>query len=175
MPSAVMPSGCWRTCGCGKASRQRRGLRVRNSTAAPTAAVRCFLSALWPVALLASPCVRVVAASIELYPALICPVAPHSAFQHNLSLPSVERELVVQERRCPYWDHVVWCGALANFAYLPATRQTNRLHLRRTTDGNPIVGPYLEDRTPIHAALLMDDLFRGFVRPPQFEENKHGN
>jgi hypothetical protein len=58
--------------------------------------VRCFLSALWPVALLASPCVRVVAASIELYPALICPVAPHAAFQHN---PSVERELVVQERR----------------------------------------------------------------------------
>ena len=53
--------------------------------------MRCFLSALWPVALLASRCVRVVAASIELYPALICPVAPHAAFQHNLSLPSLER------------------------------------------------------------------------------------
>jgi hypothetical protein len=38
--------------------------------------------------------------------------------------------------------------------------------------GIQIVGPYLEDRTPIHAALLMDDLFGGFVRPPQFEENE---
>jgi len=93
----------------------------------------------------------------------------------HLSLPSVERELVVQERRYPYWDHVVWCGALANFAYLPATARP----ITGTSAGLPvgiqIVGPYLEDRTPIHAALLMDDLFGGFVRPPQFEGNKHGN
>jgi amidase len=41
--------------------------------------------------------------------------------------------------------------------------------------GIQIVGPYLEDRTPIHAAELMDDLFGGFVRPRQFEENEHGN
>ena len=32
--------------------------------------------------------------------------------------------------------------------------------------GIQIVGSYLEDRTPIHAALLMDELFGGFVRPP---------
>src|SRR5215469_11877531 len=41
--------------------------------------------------------------------------------------------------------------------------------------GIRIVGPYLEDRTPIHAAELMDDLFGGFVRPPRFEENAQGN
>jgi amidase len=134
--------------------------------ASPTAAERCFLSALWPVALLASPCTRVVAASIELYPALICPVAPHAAFQHNLSLPSLERELVVQERRYPYWDHVVWCGALANFAYLPATARPITCTSAGLPMGIQIKGPYLEDRTPIHAALLMDDLFGGFVRPP---------
>ena len=103
----------------------------------------------------------------ERFDALICPVAPPAAFQHNLSLPSVERELVVEERRYPYWDHVIWCGALANFAYLPATARP----ITCTSAGRP----YLEDRTPIQAALLMDDLFGGFVRPPQFEENKHGN
>jgi amidase len=111
----------------------------------------------------------------ERFDALICPVAPHAAFQHNLSLPSVERELVVQERRYPYWDHVVWCGALANFAYLPATARPITCTSAGLPMGIQIVGPYLEDRTPIHAALLMDDLFGGFVRPPQFEENKHGN
>ena len=99
----------------------------------------------------------------------------HAAFQHNLSLPSVERELVVQERRYPYWDHVVWCGALANFAYLPATARPITCTSAGLPMGIQIKGPYLEDRTPIHAALLMDDLFGGFVRPPQFEENKHGN
>jgi amidase len=83
--------------------------------------------------------------------------------------------LVVQERRYPYWDHVVWCGALANFAYLPATARPITCTSAGLPMGIQIVGPYLEDRTPIHAALLMDDLFGGFVRPPQFEENKHGN
>jgi amidase len=111
----------------------------------------------------------------ERFDALICPVAPHAAFQHNLSLPSVERELVVEERRYPYWDHVVWCGALANFAYLPATARPITCTSAGLPMGIQIVGPYLEDRTPIHAALLMDDLFGGFVPPPQFEENKHGN
>jgi amidase len=107
--------------------------------------------------------------------ALICPVAPHAAFQHDLSLPSVERELVVQERRYPYWDHVVWCGALASFAYLPATVRPITCTSAGLPMGIQIVGPYLEDRTPINTALLMDDLFGGFVRPPQFEEDKHGN
>ncbi|HEY2534420.1 MAG TPA: hypothetical protein VGJ20_41985 [Xanthobacteraceae bacterium] len=83
--------------------------------------------------------------------------------------------MVVEERRYPYWDHVVWCGALANFAYLPATGRPITCTSAGLQMGIQIVGPYLEDRTPIHAALLMDDLFGGFVPRPQFEENKHGN
>jgi len=78
-------------------------------------------------------------AFFERFDALICPVAPHAAFPHNLSLPSVERELVVEGRHYPYWDHVIWSGALANFAYLPATARPITF---RTTDGNP-------DRRPI--------------------------
>jgi amidase len=64
---------------------------------------------------------------------------------------------------------------LANFAYLPATARPITCTSAGLPMGIQIVGPYLEDRTPIRAALLMDDLFGGFVRPPQFEENKHGN
>jgi amidase len=106
----------------------------------------------------------------ERFDALVCPVAPHAAFPHNLSLPSVERELVVDGRHYPYWDHIIWCGALANFAYLPATARPITFTSAGLPMGIQIVGPYLEDRTPIHAAELMDDLFGGFVRPPRFEE-----
>jgi amidase len=67
-------------------------------------------------------------------------------------LPSLERELVVQERRYPYWDHVVWCGALANFAYLPPTARPITCTSAGLPMGIQIVGPYLEDRTPIQAA-----------------------
>ena len=114
-------------------------------------------------------------AFFERFDALICPVAPQAAFPHNLSLPSVERELVVEGRHYPYWDHVIWSGALANFAYLPATARPITFTSAGLPMGIQIVGPYLEDRTPIHAAELMDDLFGGFVRPPRFEENAHGN
>jgi amidase len=55
--------------------------------------------------------------------------------------------------------------ALANFAYLPATARPITCASAGLPMGIQIVGPYLEDRTPIHAALLMDDLFGGFVRP----------
>jgi len=35
--------------------------------------------------------------------------------------------------------------------------------------GVQIVGPYLEDRTPIHVAKLMKDVVGGFTPPPGFE------
>jgi hypothetical protein len=79
--------------------------------------------------------------------------------------------LVVEGRHYPYWDHVIWSGALANFAYLPATARPITFTSAGLPMGIQIIGPYLEDRTPIHAAELMDDLFGGFVRPPRFEEN----
>ena len=79
---------------------------------------------------------------LEQFDALICPVAPQAAFPHNLSLPSVERELVVEGRHYPYWDHVIWSGALANFAYLPATARP----ITFTSAGLPIGNP---DRRPV--------------------------
>jgi len=78
-------------------------------------------------------------------------LAPHAAFPYNLSL------------------------ALANFACLPTTARPIAFTSAGLPMGIQIVGPYLEDRIPIHAAELMDDLFGGFVRPPRFEGNAHGN
>ena len=78
----------------------------------------------------------------ERFDALICPVAPHAAFQHKLSLPSLERELVVQEAPLPLLGSCCLVRGIGKFCLSSGDRQANHLHLRRTTDGNP-------DRRPI--------------------------
>lgn len=58
-----------------------------------------------------------------------------------------------------------WAG-LVNVSYLPATVAPIGL----TSDGLPvgvqIIGPYLEDRTTIHVARLIEENFYGFQAPP---------
>ena len=43
-----------------------------------------------------------------------------------------------------------------------------------TAEGMPvgiqIIGPYLEDRTPMHIAKLMENITGGFVPPPGYED-----
>ncbi len=102
----------------------------------------------------------------QTYDALICPPAVLPAFAHDhgyvfdrvLSINGVER---------PYMDIMGWSG-LASVAKLPATV----LPVGRTPEGLPVgiqvIGPYLEDRTPIHIARLISEIIGGFMPPPGF-------
>jgi amidase len=62
-------------------------------------------------------------------------------------------------------DNLAWPG-LATVANLPATA----VPTRRLVDGLPVglqvVGPYLEDRTPLQFARLASQQLGGFVPPP---------
>jgi amidase len=98
------------------------------------------------------------------YDALICPPCPVAAFAHDHRY-LYDRRLLINNEDRPYMDAVAWAG-LAGVANLPATV----LPVGRTPEGLPVgmqlVGPYLEDWTPIHAARLMSVILGGYEPPP---------
>jgi len=100
------------------------------------------------------------------YDVLICPPAILPAFAHDHGY-IFDRTLSVNGKDRPYMDIMAWAH-LASVAKLPATV----LPVGRTPEGLPVgmqvIGPYLEDRTPIHAARLFSEIIGGFVPPPGF-------
>ncbi|MFP4533507.1 MAG: amidase [Desulfobacterales bacterium] len=100
------------------------------------------------------------------YDVLICPPAVLPAFAHDHGY-IFDRTLPVNAHDRPYMDIMGWSN-LASVAKLPATV----LPVGRTSGGLPVgmqvIGPYLEDRTPIHVARLITEIIGGFVPPPGF-------
>jgi amidase len=97
--------------------------------------------------------------------ALLMPVAMMPAIPHDHSEPFPERVIRVDGEIRPYTDLMAWI-ALATLTHLPATV----VPVGRTASGLPvgvqIVGPYLEDRTTLAVARLVEELLGGFVPPP---------
>jgi len=100
------------------------------------------------------------------YDVLLCPAAPVAAFPHNHEY-IYDRTIHVNSDKRPYLDMLGWAG-LTGVVSLPATVAPAGL----TPEGHPvgvqIVGPYLEDRTTIHFAKLMENIFGGFIPPPDY-------
>lgn len=97
---------------------------------------------------------------------LLCPVAPVPAIHHAHD-HIYDRKISVNGGDRPYLDLMGW-ASLASVAYLPSTV----VPAGRTPDGLPvgmqIIGPYLEDKTPIQVAKLMETVLDGFVPPPGY-------
>jgi amidase len=64
---------------------------------------------------------------------------------------------------------MVWPG-VANVTGLPATAVPLGLSPEGLPVGAQIVGPWLEDRTPLKLAELIEREFGGFVPPPAFDD-----
>jgi amidase len=99
---------------------------------------------------------------------VLCPVTPTPAFAHDHSSPIEARHIEIDAKNYPYLDaYLVWAG-LATAPGLPATA----VPIGRSENGLPIgmqiVGPYLEDRTTIAFAELLEREFGGFVPPPGY-------
>jgi amidase len=94
---------------------------------------------------------------------VICPCMPTPAFPHDHS-PQSARRIRIDDRDVAYEDQVAWAG-VATLPGLPATA----VPLERTDMGLPvgvqIVGPYLQDRTTLAFARLVEREFGGFVPP----------
>jgi amidase len=101
------------------------------------------------------------------FDALICLVSPVTAFPHDHSPDMDKRRITINGEARPYDDQLAWPG-VATLPGLPATA----IPIGRSAEGLPIgvqiVGPWLEDRTPLKLAELIERRFGGFVAPPGY-------
>ena len=101
---------------------------------------------------------------------VLCPPMTTPAFPHDHSSPIEARHIEIDGNGYPYRDaQFAWVEA-ATTSGLPATVTP----IDRSETGLPIgvqiIGPYLEDRTPIMFAKLIEREF-GFVPPPGYADN----
>ncbi|MFW9892513.1 MAG: amidase [Candidatus Thorarchaeota archaeon] len=100
--------------------------------------------------------------------AFLLPTAFIPAFPHDHSQPFIHRILNTPEGPRQYSDLLFWIS-FATLTGLPATTAPIGL----TKDGLPvgvqIIGPYLEDATPIDIAGKLADIIGGFQPPEGYE------
>ena len=103
------------------------------------------------------------------FDAVICPVLPTPAFPHDHSPEQETRRIDIDGKAYVYPDQLAWAG-IATLPGLPSTA----IPIGRSAEGLPIgvqiVGPWLEDRTPLKLAELIEREFGGFVPPPMFDD-----
>jgi len=95
---------------------------------------------------------------------VLCPPMPVLAFPHDHA-PQRTRRLDIDGKKVSYGDQKAWIG-VATLTGLPATAAP----IGRSESGLPIgvqiIGGYLDDRTTIAFARMIEREFGGFVPPP---------
>jgi amidase len=94
---------------------------------------------------------------------VVCPIMPTPAFPHDHS-QLASRRIDIDGKDCSYNDQLVWAG-VATLPGLPATSMPIGLFETGLPVGVQAVGPFLEDRTTMAFAGLVERAFGGFVRP----------
>ena len=98
---------------------------------------------------------------------VLLPVTPTPPIRHDHSRPMTARTIDVNGQPRPYFDTIKWMG-LTGVSFLPATV----VPIGPTEAGLPvgvqIAGPFLEDRTTLQVARLVEEMVGGFTPPPGF-------
>ncbi len=97
---------------------------------------------------------------------LVCPTALDAAFPHD-TRPQGQRVLQVDDRAVPYQLNIVY-PMWAIFPGLPATAFPAGLNRAGLPLGLQAIGPYLEDRTTLRFAQLLEHEWNSFIPPPAF-------
>jgi amidase len=105
---------------------------------------------------------------VLLMPAFITPAYPHWDKPFPGTPESIKKTLDVNGK--PVLEELgLFCASVATLAGQPSTA----FPAGRSRGGLPIglqaIGPYLEDRTPIRFASLVERELGGFVRPPRYQ------
>jgi amidase len=129
-----------------------RGLTMSHGAWIQTSRIRAGLRARWQ-------------ALFKEIDVILCPPMPTPAFPHDHS-PQLERQVDIDGKKFPYDDQVIW-AAIATSMGLPATAAPID-HDGNLPIGVQIIGGYLEDRTTIAFAGLIERQFGGFKPPPGF-------
>lgn len=95
---------------------------------------------------------------------VLCPPMPTVAFPQDHS-PQFFRQLDIDGEKVPYNDQSVWAG-LATLNGFPATTMPVDHSAEGLPIGVQIVGGYLDDRTTLAFAGLIEHEFGGFTPPP---------
>jgi amidase len=103
------------------------------------------------------------------FDAVICPIMPTPAYPHDHSPEQEMRRIDIDGKPYPYPDQLSWPG-IATLPGLPATAIPVGLSAQGLPIGVQILGPWLEDRTPLRLAELIEREFGGFVPPPAFDD-----
>jgi amidase len=105
----------------------------------------------------------------ETFDAVICPIMPTPAYPHDHSPEQEKRKIRIDGADHVYADQLAWPG-VATLPGLPATAVPLGLSAEGLPIGVQIIGPFLEDRTPLKLAELIEREFGGFVPPPMFAD-----
>jgi len=103
----------------------------------------------------------------EGFDVVLAPTLGTLAFPHDDSPDLGARKLLINGEQTAYYSQLAWSG-VATLAHLPATAAPMGLSNAGLPIGVQIIGPYLEDRTTIAFAELLEREFGGFVKPPGY-------
>lgn len=97
---------------------------------------------------------------------LLTPVTLGPAFEHT-EIPPSERKLHIDGREMEF-DYTSFYPGLSNLPGHPATAFPMGVNDAGLPIGLQAIGPFLEDRTPIRFAQLVEEELGGFVPPPGY-------
>ncbi|WP_454621561.1 amidase [Bradyrhizobium cenepequi] len=103
------------------------------------------------------------------FDAVICPVMPTPAYPHDHAPEQEKRRITIDGKEYVYPDQLAWPG-IATLPGLPSTAIPTGFAPDGLPVGVQIVGPSLEDRTPLKLAELIEREFGGFVPPKMFDD-----
>ena len=95
---------------------------------------------------------------------VLCPPMPTPAFPHDHAKDERTRQINIDGKEVAYFRQIVW-ASMATMLGLPATVAPIGHSEGGLPIGVQIIGPYLEDRTTIAFAGLIEREFGGFVPP----------
>lgn len=108
-------------------------------------------------------------AFFEDFDVLLCPCTHVPAFSHDHAPDMHGRSLVVNGEVRPYMDLVKWSGLALN-SYLPASVTPVGISADGLPVGVQIVANYMQDRTSLAVARLLEMHHREFVAPPGYSD-----
>lgn len=100
------------------------------------------------------------------YDVLLAPITIIPAFEHD-DRPFGQRTIDVDGEVVPYGLQIFY-PSIATLPGQPATAFPVGLNAAGLPIGLQAIGPYLEDRTPIHFSRLLERELGGFVAPPRY-------
>lgn len=108
------------------------------------------------------------------YDVMLCPVAASAAFPHIREGNLYSRHLEIGGQERPYADLIAWTSFIG-YVHLPSTVVPVGLTPSGLPVGIQIVAPFLEDRTALRFAQILEDLVGGYQPPPMAVLGSGGN